>query len=124
MNFYDFLERLQRRPDEQKRKILMAVAGIFAVALLTIWVVKLKGELAGQPGLFSLESGRQEKPSDSPDKSSVLSPLASLGRGLALFVSDLREKSEGLLSKTTEIVAEDSQGPPSLRPAWRLPRVE
>lgn len=73
MGFFDFLERLQRRPDSHKEVIALALASVFTLAIAAVWTrnFSLRPLQVAQEesALISLKGNTEE-----------ISPLASLGQ--------------------------------------------
>lgn len=92
---YDFIEKLQRKPERVKRRILAGLTVLAAVLLLGGWLYTVKDKV-------NLES-KTEIQSPPVSEGGPPGPLATLKNGLALVLTDAKDKLGELLkaSKTT-----------------------
>lgn len=124
MSFYDFLKSLQSQPDNQKKKWLVGLTIAAALVLGTFWVINVKDKFTSRGSLLSLQAPQQEEnKTDSVTKENIAGPFKSLGRGVSLFVADIRKQSTELFPQTNEIVSE-SPNRSVRRPVYRLPIVK
>ncbi len=121
MSFYSFLKRLQRKPEREKRKIIVALAVLCALGVGFLGFESIKREFTGKPSLFSLESEKNQEGNEENKSADTneAGPIESLTKGLALIFSDLKEKSQEFLSQTSEIVSEETTT--SERAVYKLP---
>lgn len=101
---YDFIAKLQRKPERIKRQVLVALTILAAVLLAVGWLATVKGRL-GAAQLNSLKTTEISSPAAGQEIESrnLPGPLAALKSGLELVFSDAKDKLGDLLkaSETT-----------------------
>jgi len=112
MGLYQFIESLQNKPEEQKKRILVLLTLISFVLLVGLWIISFNNQVSfvGQT--------TDEAPKNQEDK--MLGPLASLKNGLGLVFQDIKGKTSQFLSDTNELI----RTPTKQRPVYELPGSE
>ncbi len=110
MSLYNFIYKLQKKPERSRRQILFGVVAVFFVALIGWWVLMFKDQVSK---ISSSQNTGVENVLGSEEK--LLSPLAALAEGFKGFKSDITQKiGEYKLNSSSNRVEK-------ARPVYKLP---
>lgn len=115
MSMYNWLERLQQKPDSYKRRVIIASSAAVIVVIGGVWLATLKDRMAFSGPFIPAET--EEERAEEPLR--VSGPLASLKDTLGAGLSGLQEQFSAVREELGG--GQDTRTEPEDRAAFPLP---